>query len=78
LTRPKADLLRGALDMLILKALGLGPLHGYGVIRRIRRLSGELLGVERSSLYPAVYQARAARLSLVPSGRRAAGPSSTR
>jgi DNA-binding PadR family transcriptional regulator len=62
LTRPKADLLQGTLDMLILKALSLGPLHGYGVIQRIRQLSDELLGVEQGSLYPAVYRTLAARL----------------
>ncbi|HEU0176689.1 MAG TPA: hypothetical protein VFV58_20675 [Blastocatellia bacterium] len=43
MTQSKADLLQGALDMLILKALCLGPLHGYGIIQRIRRLSDELL-----------------------------------
>jgi PadR family transcriptional regulator len=42
--------------MLILKALSLGPLHGYGVILRIRQLSDELLEVEQGSLYPAVYR----------------------
>src|SRR5215510_8964076 len=42
--------------MLILKALSLGPLHGYGVIQRIRQLSDELLEVEQGSLYPAVYR----------------------
>jgi transcriptional regulator len=56
LTQPKADLLQGTLDMLILKALTLGPLHGYGIIQRIRRLSDELLEVEPGSLYPAVYR----------------------
>jgi PadR family transcriptional regulator PadR len=56
LTRPKADLLQGTLDMLILKALSLGPLHGYGVIQRLRQLSDELLEVEQGSLYPAVYR----------------------
>jgi PadR family transcriptional regulator PadR len=56
MTRPKADLLQGTLDLLILKALGLGPLHGYGIIQRIRQLSGELLEVEQGSLYPAVYR----------------------
>jgi PadR family transcriptional regulator len=54
LTRPKADLLQGTLDMLILNALSLGPLHGYGTIQRIRQLSDELLEVEQNSLYPAV------------------------
>jgi Transcriptional regulator PadR-like family len=56
LTKPKADLLQGTLDMLILKALSLGPLHGYGIIQRIRQLSDELLDVEQGSLYPAVYR----------------------
>jgi len=62
LTQPKADLLQGTLDMLILKDLSLGPLHGYGIIQRIRQLSDELLEVEQGSLYPAVYRALAARL----------------
>ena len=56
MTQQKADLLQGTLDMLILKALSLGPLHGYGVIQRIRQLSDELLEVEQGSLYPAVYR----------------------
>jgi PadR family transcriptional regulator PadR len=56
LDTPKADLLQGTLDMLILKALSLGPLHGYGIIQRIRQLSGEMLNVEQGSLYPAVYR----------------------
>jgi PadR family transcriptional regulator, regulatory protein PadR len=56
LTQPKADLLQGTLDLLILKALSLGPLHGYGIIQRIRQLSDELLEVEQGSLYPAVYR----------------------
>lgn len=42
--------------MLILKALSLGPLHGYGVIQRIRQMSGEMLDVEQGSLYPALYR----------------------
>jgi len=49
-------LLQGTLDLLILKALTLGPLHGYGVIQRIRQLSGEMLNVEQGSLYPALYR----------------------
>ena len=56
MTQPKADLLQGTLDLLILKALGLGPLHGYGIIERLRRMSDELLEVEQGSLYPAVYR----------------------
>jgi len=62
LTRRKADLLQGTLDLLILKALSLGPLHGYGVIQRLRQLSDELLEVEQGSLYPAVYRTLATRL----------------
>ncbi len=52
----KADLLQGTLDMLILKAVSLGPLHGYGIIQRIRQISGEMLDVEQGSLYPALYR----------------------
>ena len=55
-TPPKADLLQGTLDMLILKALSLGPLHGYGVIQRIRQMSEEMLSVEQGALYPALYR----------------------
>jgi PadR family transcriptional regulator len=52
----KADLLQGTLDMLILKALSLGPLHGYGIIQRIRQMSEEMLAIEQGSLYPALYR----------------------
>src|SRR5512143_2189857 len=52
----RADLLQGTLDMLILKALSLGPLHGYGILARIGQMSGELLTVEQGSLYPALYR----------------------
>ena len=56
MTAPKAGLLQGTLDLLILKALSLGPLHGYGVIQRIRQMSGEMLFVEQGALYPALYR----------------------
>jgi transcriptional regulator len=52
----QADLLQGTLDLLILKALSLGPLHGYGIIRRIGQLSDDMLRVEQGSLYPALYR----------------------
>jgi len=52
----KADLLQGTLDLLVLKALSLGSLHGYGIIQRIRQMSGEMLTVEQGSLYPALYR----------------------
>ena len=51
-----ADLLPGTLDMLILKAVSLKPLHGYGVLLRIRQISGEALEVPQGSLYPALYR----------------------
>jgi PadR family transcriptional regulator PadR len=50
------DLLQGTLDMLILKAVWLGPLHGYGVLPRIQQISGEQLEIQQSSLYPALYR----------------------
>ena len=51
-----ADLLPGVLDMLILKAVSLKPLHGYGVLLRIRQISGQALDVPQGSLYPALYR----------------------
>jgi len=54
--KDKADLLQGTLDMLILKSLSLGELHGYGIIQRIHQLSDEMLQVEQGSLYPALYR----------------------
>ena len=51
-----ADLLPGTLDMLILKAVSLKPLHGYGVLLRIRQMSGGALEIRQGSLYPALYR----------------------
>jgi PadR family transcriptional regulator, regulatory protein PadR len=53
---PTADLLPGTLDMLILKAVSLKPLHGYGVLLRIQQISGRALTVPQGSLYPALYR----------------------
>jgi PadR family transcriptional regulator, regulatory protein PadR len=50
------DLMQGTLDMLILKAVSLGPLHGYGVLLRIQQISGEKLVIQQGSLYPALYR----------------------
>src|SRR6201993_3768328 len=50
------DILQGTLDMLILKAVSLGPLHGYGVLLRIQQISGESLLIQQGSLYPALYR----------------------
>ena len=53
---PGTKLLQGTLDMLILKALSLGPLHGYGIGQRIVQMSEDVLRVEEGSLYPALYR----------------------
>ena len=50
------DWLQGTLDMLILKAVSLSPLHGYGVQLRIQQISGEQLEIQQGSLYPALYR----------------------
>jgi transcriptional regulator len=55
MTKP-ADLLQGTLDMLILKAVSLGPLHGYGVLLRIQQISRRRLEIQQGSLYPALYR----------------------
>jgi transcriptional regulator len=51
-----AELLPGTLDMLILKAVSLAPLHGYGVLLRIKQISGNALDIPQGSLYPALYR----------------------
>jgi transcriptional regulator len=51
-----AQLLPGTLDLLILKAVSLGPLHGYGVLLRIEQISGRALLVEQGALYPALFR----------------------
>ncbi|MFN3325927.1 MAG: PadR family transcriptional regulator [Bryobacteraceae bacterium] len=56
------DLLPGTLDLLVLKAVSLGPLHGYGVLLRIQQLSGRILEIEQGSLYPALYRLERAGL----------------
>jgi PadR family transcriptional regulator, regulatory protein PadR len=52
----KSDLLQGTLDMLILKIVALGPVHGYGISQRIRQISREVLNVQQGSLYPALHR----------------------
>jgi len=54
--KQKPELPQGTLDMLILKALSLGPMHGYGVGQRIGQLAEEMLKVEEGTLYPALYR----------------------
>src|SRR6266404_5498976 len=55
-TRTKAELLQGTLDLLILKTLIAGPMHGYAIAQRIKQLSDDVLVVEEGSLYPCLYR----------------------
>jgi PadR family transcriptional regulator PadR len=52
----KTDLLQGTLDLLILKVVALGPVHGYGISQRIRQISDSVLQVQQGSLYPALHR----------------------
>ena len=56
MSKTKADLLQGTLDLLILRTLALGPLHGWGIAQRIRQRSQEVLQVNQGSLYPALHR----------------------
>lgn len=53
---PKSDLLQGTLDMLILKVVALGPIHGYAIAQRLQQMSGAVLQVQQGSLYPALHR----------------------
>jgi transcriptional regulator len=53
-TRPQADVLRGSLDLLVLKTLSLSPMHGWGISQRIQQTSKGILEVNQGSLYPAL------------------------
>jgi transcriptional regulator len=52
----KSDLLQGTLDMLVLKIVALGPIHGYAIAQRISQISREVLQVQQGSLYPALHR----------------------
>ena len=72
----RADLLQGTLDLLILKSLILGPLHGWGISKRLRSLSDDVLQVNQGSLYPALYRLEErglieAEWGVSPEGRKA-------
>ena len=54
--KQKPELPQGTLDMLVLKALSLGPMHGYGIGQRIHQLAEDMLSVEEGTLYPALYR----------------------
>jgi transcriptional regulator len=53
---PKSDLLQGTLDVLILKIVALGPIHGYAIAQRLQQMSGAVLQVQQGSLYPALHR----------------------
>jgi PadR family transcriptional regulator PadR len=55
-SKSKLDLLQGTLDMLILKTLALGPMHGWGISQRIQQISDDVLRVNQGSLYPALHR----------------------
>lgn len=56
MTPKQSDLFQGTLDLMVLKAVSLGPLHGYGVLLRIQQISGNRLEIQQGSLYPALYR----------------------
>jgi len=58
----KSDLLQGTLDMLILKIVALGPIHGYAIAQRIQQISRDVLQVQQGSLYPALHRLEKRRL----------------
>lgn len=75
-TGGRSELVPGTLDMLILKTVSLGPMHGYAIAQHIGRLSEDVLRVEQGSLYPALERLQAkgwlrSRWQTTPTGRRA-------
>jgi transcriptional regulator len=71
----RTELLQGSLDLLILKTLALGPLHGWGISKRIRHLSDDAFDVGQGSLYPALYRLEdrgwiSSQWGLSPEGRK--------
>ena len=74
--KQETDLLQGTLNLLILKTLALGPLHGWGISKRIRQISDEVLQINQGSLYPALYRLEdhgwiTSEWGVSPEGRRA-------
>ena len=65
----KSELLQGTLDMLILKIVALGPVHGYGISQRIAQISRDVLQVQQGSLYPALHRLEKRRWLLADWGR---------
>jgi len=56
MAEPKAEFLKGTLDMLILKIVALGPIHGYAIAQRIQQISREFFQLQQGSLYPALHR----------------------
>lgn len=56
MAKTRTDVLQGTLDLLILKTLALGPMHGWAIAKRIQELSREALSIQQGSLYPALYR----------------------
>ena len=56
MSAPKSDLPQGTLDLLILKVIALGPLHGYAIAQRLRQISREVVQVQQGTLYPALHR----------------------
>jgi transcriptional regulator len=72
----RTDLLQGTLDLLVLRTLRLGELHGWGISRRVRALSNDVLQINQGSLYPALYRLEGRGLidatwGISPEGRKA-------
>ena len=68
MTTPKSDLPQGTLDLLILKVLALGPLHGYAIAQRLQQISRDVVQVTQGTLYPALHRLENRRF-LRPNGR---------
>jgi PadR family transcriptional regulator, regulatory protein PadR len=76
MARSSIDLLQGTLDLIVLKTLSWGPMHGFGIARWMQRTTGDVLQVEEGSLYPALYRMEnrgwiKASWALTENGRRA-------
>lgn len=56
MAKPNVDLLQGTLDLLILRTLRAGPMHGWGISQRIQQISDDVLRIQQGSLYPALYR----------------------
>jgi PadR family transcriptional regulator PadR len=68
---PKSELLQGTLDMLILKVVALGSIHGYAIAQRLQQMSASVLQVQQGSLYPALHRLEKREWSATDTGREA-------